>query len=317
MSNANNPIIDKRVSDFADKIGSVDYYIRQWLNRTQSMFKYEGLPESIPQRNLEILLQTCGFAVIAQINGKMYAFRAGLGGERNVYYEPTLATIANPALNYSGNLRIGDECVLIRQDSFMQGMLPMFRRYATMLAENDCTIRMADINTRIQFLISAPDDNTKNAAIQFLKDIENGKMGAIADNSFLDGIKVQPASNMGGGLLTQLIELQQYLKGSAFMDMGLSSNYNMKREALNSAETSTNDDILLPLIDDMLEQRRIGIEAVNNMYGTNITVDLASSWKYRAEEAQALIEQMETGVDANEKNIDGDNANDEPIQEDT
>lgn len=295
MSNTNIPLIEKRISDFSDKIGSVDYYIRQWLNRTQSMFAYEGLPESIPQRNLEIILQTCGFAVIAKVNGELYAFRTGLGGERNVYYEPTIATIANPALNYSSNLKIGEDCVLIRQDSFMQGMLPMFRRYATMLAENDCTIRMADINTRIQFILSAPDDNTKNAALQFLRDIENGKMGVIADPSFFDTIKVQPAATNGGGVLTQLIELQQYLKGSAFMDMGLSSNYNMKREALNSAETSSNDDILLPLIDDMLEQRRIGIEAVNNMFGTNITVDLASSWKYRAEEAETAIEQMESG----------------------
>lgn len=310
------PLIAKGLSDFSDKESSVDYYIRHWLNRTQSMFKYNGLPDTIPQRNLELILQSCGYAIISEVEGKLYAFFGGLGGMRDVYYQPTIATVANPALNISKTWKIGEECVLIRQDSLLQSMLPMFRRYATMLAENECTIRMADINTRVQFLITAPDDTSKNAAVKFLNDIENGKMGAVADNSFLDGIKVQPAASTSGNALTQLIELEQYLKGSAFMDMGLSSNYNMKREALNSAESTTNDDILLPLIDDMLEQRRIGLEKVNAMYGTKITVELNSAWKYRAEEAKLIIENMESEGDNNE-NSDRDNADNEPIQEDT
>ena len=37
------------------------------------------------------------------------------------------------------------------------------------------------------------------------------------------------------------------------------------------------EDVLLPLIDDMLHERQIGLEKVNAMFGTNITVKLSSS----------------------------------------
>ena len=53
----------------------------------------------------------------------------------------------------------------------------------------------------------------------------------------------------------------------------------MKRESLNTEESLLNQDALLPLVDDMLEQRRIGLELVNKMFGTNIEVRLASSWR--------------------------------------
>ena len=40
-----------------------------------------------------------------------------------------------------------------------------------------------------------------------------------------------------------------------------------------------NEDALLQLVDDMLNCRKIGLEKINRLYGTNISVDLSSSWK--------------------------------------
>ena len=53
----------------------------------------------------------------------------------------------------------------------------------------------------------------------------------------------------------------------------------MKRETLNTSETSVNEQALLPLLDDMLKQRRRGFERVNEKYGTNISVNLNSIWE--------------------------------------
>ena len=66
----------------------------------------------------------------------------------------------------------------------------------------------------------------------------------------------------------------------------------MKREALNSAESSINDDILFPLVDEMLRNRKEGAEKINAMYGTDISVDLASSWKDNKDEEEATIESI-------------------------
>lgn len=296
-----------KLVDFSDKKQGAMQYVAYMLNRTQSMFEYTGLPDSLPQRNLELMLQTNGWIAIPipdkvpELKGKLYAFSEGasLGGVRDVYYMPTICNIASPALEWSASLKIGEECIVIPNDSLYIGLLPMFSRYASMLAENDVTIRLADINARIIDLLSAPDDRTRKSALQYLKDVEDGKLGVIADNAFLDGIKSQPYASSGStNNITQLIELQQYLKAGWYNDIGLNANYNMKRESINSDEAQLNDDALLPLALDMLRMRKIGFDLVNRLCGYNIGVELNASWKVRQEEQeQTLTEDDSTDVE--------------------
>ena len=279
--------------DFTDKIGGVRQYAMYMFNRLQSMFKYSGLPDTIPQRNAELMLQTNGNICVTKVNEKLYAFTGGLGGEPNEYYMPTIYTVANPYLKFSKNLKIDEECVVIPNDSLYIGLMPMFSRYATMLAENDATIRIADINARIINIISASDDRTKKSAVGYIEDIERGKLGIIAEQPFIDGLKTQPYASSGStNNITQLIELQQYLKASWFNEIGLNANYNMKREAINGIEAQLNNDSLLPLAEDMLRQRQVGWEKVNKMFGTNIQVEFNSSWKER-EESETLTEDVQ------------------------
>lgn len=272
--------------DFNDKARCQRNYIMYMLNRTQRLFEYKGLPDTIPQRMLEFMLQINGFACFAKHNGKLYAFYGGLGGEPDEYYRPTTCVVSNPALKFSDTFKIHENCVIVRNDSFLYGLIPLFSRYATAMVENDISFRMASINSRIEMLLSAPDDATKKAAEKFLEDLCDGKLGVIAENAFLDGIKAQEVGRTMR-TFTDLIEYQQYLKASWFNEIGLNANYNMKREKLSTTESQMNNDALLPLVEDMLENRRQCIEEVNEMFGTEISVDFASSW-------EKLIEEMES-----------------------
>lgn len=269
--------------DVADKKGNAANYVAYMLNRAQSMLKYSGLPGTITQRNLSLLLQTNGWVCIPDpkfFDGKFYAFAGGLGGEPDPYYMPTVCTVSNPSLRFSKTLKIDDECVIIPHDSLYIGLLPLFSRYATQLAENDITIRIADINARMVSLISAPDDRTKKSAEGYIDDMIAGKIGVIAENTFLDGIKAQPYTTSGNqNNITQLIELHQYLKAGWYNDIGLNANYNMKREAINSGEAGLNDDALMPLIDNILTTQRTAFGKLREMYGLNVTVNLNSAWE--------------------------------------
>lgn len=282
--------------DFANKSKNINQHITYMLNRTRSMFEWNGLPDSIPARVLELYLQTNGNVCFYEYNGTLYVFTGGLGGFQNVYYMPTIYTVANPALNLSKSLKIDDECVVMSNDSMYLGLLPMFSRYATAMTEAELSINLATINSRIINLISAPDDRTKASADKYLRDVVSGKMGVILENSFLEGIKAQPYGNTGNSnTITNLIELEQYLKASWYNELGLNANYNMKRESINAGESQLNHDALLPLVDDMLQSRKVGAEKVNAMYGTNITVSLASAWELNAVEAENAIEDDEEG----------------------
>ena len=274
---------------FYDKARCTNQHISYMLNRTQSMFKWNGLPKTIPQRNLELMLQMHGNIGIASVDGLLYAFIGGLGGEPNPYYMPTLYTVANPSLKLSKNFVIDEDIIIIPNDSLYIGLLPMFERYASAITETELSMIDANINSRIVSLLTAGDDKTKASAEKYIEDIISGKVGVIASEEFLGGLKTQPYANTGHNVITDLIELEQYLKASWFNELGLNANYNMKRESINSGESQLNNDMLLPLIDDMLKQRQEGAEKVNNMFGTSITVELASSWEDNQEEIDKAL----------------------------
>lgn len=269
------------------KAYNVRTYISYMLARTQSMFEYDGLPETIPQRSFELMLQTNGNVCVAEYGGSLYAFVGGPGGEPDVYYMPTIYVVANPALKMSETYKIGENCVMIGSDSLYMGLMPMFRRYATQLVESDLSMHIATVMQRVLAMLSASDDKTKKSAEKYINDIFEGQLGIVAESAFLDGIRAQPLATSNTRVLTELIEQHQYIKASWLNDIGLNANFNMKREALNSSESSLNQDSLLPLVDDMLRCRQRGVEAVNAMFGTNISVKLSSSWEDNQQEIEA------------------------------
>lgn len=314
VSNLFRKVFPGSTYDYKDKEANANIHMAYMLDRTQSMFQYDGLPDSIPQCILELYLQVAGCCCFHEVNGELYVFTGGLGGEPDVYYRPTIFTVANPALNYSRNLKIDEDCIVISNDSLYLGLIPLFSKYATQMAENELSIYIAIINSRIFDLISASDDATKASAELFLKRIADGELGVIAESAFLDGIKAQPYGSTGrANQITQLIENQQYLKAAWFNDLGLNANYNMKREALSTAESQLNDDALLPLVDDMLRCREQGLEKVNEKYGLNITVKFASSWEdnmIELEKEQQEIEEPEEKPEEKKEEVKEDETTD-------
>lgn len=288
--------------DFAycsDKAKVFENYCKYTFTRTQSMFTYEGLPDTIPVQWLESYLQRNGSCCIAEHEGKLYALLGNAGGELDEYYQPTIYTVANPALGLSKSFKIGEDCVYCRNDYDAIGLVPLVSRYCGLMTENLLTVRISDINMRMMNLLSAPDDNTLQSTKQYLKDLEDGKLGVVGETPFFEGLKLQSKGVGNGDYMIQFIELQQYLKGSMYNELGINANFNMKREALSGQEVALNDDALMPLIDDMLKQRRAMCDELNEMFGLNVSVDYGSTWHSNVVEKQ-LISEDELGADGAE-----------------
>lgn len=258
------------------------------LDRSLLMFKYHGLPESLPPIELERLLQSNGFAGVTEVEGELYAFYGGLGGEQDVYGRPTTLVVSNPALNYNETLEIEKDVVLMRNDSMMLGLMPTFAKYSSLLNENEVSMTLASISQRVNNLISVADDNTASSADKYLKQLEEGKLGYIFESKLFDSLQTNPMNSSGGSSITELIELQQYLKASMYNEIGLNANYNMKRERLNSSEVEMNSDNLYPFVDNMLEHRRIALDEINEKFGYEITVEFNSSWDYRINQGESI-----------------------------
>lgn len=285
--------------DYLDKKQNVNNNIIYMLNRSNVMFKYHDLPDTIPETELEKLLQTYGFAIVGKINGELYALNGGLGGEGDVYNQPTKATVSVPYLKFNATWDINTDCVIVSNDSHKIGLLPMFAKYCTLMNENEITMLLATVNKRIQNLLSANDDNTIESAKLFLRDVFDGKLGIIGESKLFDSLKVANNSNNTNVSMKDLFEYEQYLKATMFNEIGLNANFNMKRERLTSAEVETNSDNLYPLVDDMLAHRRKAVEKINEMFDTNITVEFNSSWDYRTFNGES-IHNVEEEVNINE-----------------
>lgn len=277
-----------------DKDTAVTEFMANTLAKTQSMFEYEGLPDSIPQKELERLLQTTGNAFVTSVDGVLYALSGGKGGEPDVYGRATLYTVANPALKLNKTYDIQKDGVLIENDSNGESLLPLIGRYAVLHTDGLISLNTASILTRITMLISASDDKTKQSADEFLRKIQDGEFSIIGENAFFKGVNMQTAPTTNSVYITQLIELIQYYKASMYNELGLNANYNMKRERLNLGEVSMNVDVLLPYVDNMLKERQNAVEKINAMFDTEISVKLASSWGLERDNYNALVADLET-----------------------
>lgn len=282
-----------------DKDRAISSMVWYMFARTQSIFSWHNLPDTIPQRNLELYLQLNGSCAIYKKDGELFAFEGGFGGEPNVYYMPTIYTISNPALKFSTNAKIDEDCIIIPNDTAYQGLFPLHTRYARNMVETEISIQLANINSRIVSLISAQDDSTKKSADKYINDIMNGKLSIVGEKKFFDDLKVSPYSTHGYGVITDLIELMQYLKASWYNEIGLNANYNMKRESINSGESQLNNDALLPLIDDMKRCRENAIEKINAMFNTDISITYNSAWEDNEIEIEAEQENIENIPESN------------------
>lgn len=257
-------------------------HIREMFNRTAQMFEWAGLPDSIPQYILELYLQTYGWAYYLKVKGTDYVFFGGLGGEPDEYYRPTECIITNPALNLSGSYKIDIDGVLIKNDTTMTGLLPIYRKYAWQLAENAISMQVADILARAPNIITAPNGTIKKAADAYIADIIDGRLSIVTESALTDNVIRATQFGAGGAQdLVPLMEYDQYLHAHEMQDIGLNENHNSKREALNSAEVGLNEDVLRTLPDDMLKCRQDACDKINKMYGTDIWVDFSSTWAVR------------------------------------
>jgi len=273
--------------DYRDKNKNLLNFKRLMFDKSLSMFQYENLPTSLPQLELEKILQQNGYAFVTKkYNNELYAFKGTLSGqEKDPYGRPTIFTITEPMFN--GSFEIGKDGILITNDDMMLGLTFLYEKYGTMLNETDITIVMANFNERMQKMLSANDDNTIASAKDYIKGIIDGDIDVIASSKLFDSFQVDGSKQGSDTKISDLVELQQYIKANLYNEIGLNANYNMKRERLTSGEVDMNTDNLRPLVDNMLRSRKIALMELNELYSLNLSVDFSSIWQLKHDEINA------------------------------
>lgn len=247
------------------------------------VFQFGGLPETVNETFFKYCLFCNGKVVFFEAEGELLALNGNYSGDPDVYYIPQKVIVTNPTLKKSYLMERDTECVVVyctetdiyNQVSKFGGLYTLLCRTATMLADSDLSINVAQKNKRLINVLAAEDQKTKDAIDVVIRKQYEGEPYAVVMKSLIDNVQSVPiAEKSSNNDIMQLIESHQYILSHFYESLGLQTHDQMKKERLITAEINDNDSIAKLNIDNILFTIQSGLDKVNEKYGTSITVQL-------------------------------------------
>ena len=299
-----------------NKISSIisDYL----LNNALSIFKYDGLPNNVSAVDLEKSLLRNGKILFTKWHNEFYIFTFSETGKQNYLGEYTHYQVNNPYINCN-EVFSDDDAVKIKNNDTAEPLSSLMGVYTELLTESYITLNIADINSRIPFLVSARDNATKNSAEIFLNQILNGKQGIIAEQPLFDSLNINPLTDHQN--IQQIIELNKFYFSDYFQKIGLTNLYNNVHDRISATETEFTATSIYPYVDNMKRNRDKAVEKINELFGLSVTVEFSSSWDYRIKNGKNLTEEdfkdseIFGGENGENSGMENNNGSAEPVEE--
>lgn len=276
------------VCDFKE---NYDFYFKWLCNKVMSCFlvKFSKDNEKLDKFDsnyFKINTLLDGAICITDFDGKIYPVIGNLGGEPDEYYCPTIYTLSNPILG-SKQVKIGENGIVIYNTAvdrfnycgnsiiFSGGLYDLISQTATLLADNIISINCNQINSRVTTFFTADSESQAIAGETILKKQYAGKPYQIIRQDLIEKINVNPVNTAAAGSnITELVELHNYIIANFFQSIGVKSNNVMKRERLINSEIDSQNDYLKVSLLEILTSWQDGFDKVNELYGTDFTVEL-------------------------------------------
>lgn len=286
------------IEDVTDVFAGYNYYVNYLYEKLIRIFKYDGLPDTIPRDALENYILTFGYAGITkttlenqEILVAVPCTKYGVG--LYPFYEP-LAQYCTPLIQGT-DLAVGVDIVVVKNNSYQISCDNIVKRYARQLADFDATVNILTSNARVPVLPSF--DNEESAESYKAVMIANrlGQVDTVLDKSFIQKGTFTPyADNSTVAKIEDVVKARNEILRTFLSEIGITTA-NDKRERMVVDEVNVNSQMLLFNVADMLECRQKAIEEVNALYGTNITVDLSDEYRFIKDESK--IEKKEGEAD--------------------
>ena len=282
------------------------YYFDFILKLLYRVILFDNVPETVSETFFKLILYTQGKVcfldgeLIGESGSQLLSLNCSRADTPDVYYIPRKVLITNPRLKKQYNITPGEQCEIVylsetdkyNQSELNGGLFNLIERTATMLADNDISINIAQKNTRLVNLVSGDTQNTVDSIKAAITKMYEGDPTIVVKSSLIDKLQGIPIlQNTSNNNLIELIQTQQYIIAHFYESIGLMTHDQMKRERLITAEINDNLNLALFNIDDMLESIQEGLQRVNAMFGTNITARLNPIIIQQQEEQEAAAAQ--------------------------
>jgi hypothetical protein len=265
----------------------------RFLNDALRRYDFDGLPETLNKRVILQSLLWHANIVFFEKGGNLFALPAAPTGDLNVYGEPASAEVfsLNGMLNEKVELFIhgsDEDAFLKKTDTINTG-----KYKGVMVWENNA--RYPFINAVIYYAQQVSDtfrtldvcrQNIKNPQMffceesvvntvkKYLEDRESNVANIIGTGVF-DPTKVAVVPiDAHGTQLSDVTALIEWYEAKFRELCGINNNSQMdkKGENLIQAEVSVNDEYTFSSVEKCMEVMQQGLDDVNKIFGTNITV---------------------------------------------
>ena len=244
-------------------------YFNRLQNLAISMFKWEGLPESVDERFLELTLAEYGYALyFNDPDMGNLALTCMIGGNLNVYRIP-INRRAYSTTGYQKNCTDKDSVLIFNNYGHIPTMMTV-ALFAKRLYEIERTI---DVNIKAQktptIILCDPQEELTFRNI-FADAQDNKSLDVGVKNLDIDSYKTLNTTAPFVADKLQILKRQVWNEALTFF--GIDNVSSEKRERLVSDEVETNLGGVEAQRWVMLDSRQQAAEQINKMFGTNISV---------------------------------------------
>lgn len=255
----------------------VEYYTKYLLEKAISVFKFDGIPDKWAMNYFQYVL--FGYGYVAIINTDKYGVIPQLSGLTgyNVFYQPTMVTIANPLLDGHKTLEIGTQCEIIKLQPNYSGVMDIVTTYADLMALCLETAGINLLNSKMSYIFFSQNKAAAETYKKMYDKVASGEPMAVIDKSLLDD-EGNPAwtmftQNVGQNYITdKILNDLQTIEDQFNTEIGIPNANTQKKERLIVDEVNANNIDTNAKIALWLETMQRDIDKVNQMFGLNLTV---------------------------------------------
>lgn len=284
-----------------------DFYIRILTEIACSRFEWQGMPEEIDLRFLELTLfrsALCGFFFDNDYD-RYFALRASSAGRWNMYDNPVALTMTGngmitrnnmptfpttrkvhgiPVTNDDGSKVIDPGCVPIWGNTLRCPDWDIVYLSATKLAEVEITVENTLQTLRQPYLIAAEDSERLTVANVF-RQMQEGQLAVFGSPDLMrtieEKIKVFPLGvNQDYRTPGELIRDKQLLWSEAMMFLGVNNTTVEKNAHVLEDEINANNAQIQAVRTSALNARKLAAKEINRRFGLAVSVDWSTQIDY-------------------------------------
>lgn len=257
-------------------------YFNRLVELSISMFEWQGLPETVDPRYLELHLFQ---------NGSMVYFRDEVmgdlcldciaNGQFDVYGNPTSRRAYSSYNQYQKTLNESDS-VIIWNNYLRQPSVLDVKMFAKRLYNLD---RIIDVNANAQKtpVLVQGTEKQRLTLINLYKEFDGNAPFIFGDKN-LDLNSLKAISTNAPYVADKLYQLKTQIWNEALTYLGISNLNIQKKERMITDEVQRNQGGTIASRYSRLEARREAVDKINRMFGTDISVDYREDFQITNED---------------------------------